>query len=115
MTRSTENPVAGDLRAKHTLVAPASPSAILAKALADSGRDEKWLAKELGWRTRYVRRLIADRKALSPFGAMLIEVTLDLTVSLHAAQRACERWDAEEERLAEAAGQTVQRRERGGQ
>lgn len=58
MTRSTENPVAGDLRAKHTLVAPASPSAILAKAIADSGDSLDYVSAVADIKPRRLRQIL---------------------------------------------------------
>lgn len=88
---------------KHTLIRPASPGAIIAKALADSGRDERWLAKVLGCKRRFLRDLIADREVPSIFEAIAIGRALNRSdLKLIAAAVACEQWDDEEKRLAEA-------------
>lgn len=86
---------------RHALCRPASPGAILSKALADSGRDEDWLCEKLGCKRRFVRDLLADREVPSIFEALAIGRALNRSdLKLIAAAVACERWDEREAEMA---------------
>ena len=103
MTRSTENPVAGDLRAKHTLVAPASPSAILAKAIADSG-DSLAYVSAVAEITPTRLRAILDGDSPTKREVRGLAVVLDrrwvaLWAEVKAARRAVKIWEEEERRM----------------
>lgn len=86
---------------KQSPIRPASPGQILSKALADSGRDEEWLAKRLGCKRRFIRDLLADREVPSVFEAIETGRALNRSdLKLVAAAVAVERWDEEERRIA---------------
>lgn len=92
----------GDSRGRrHDLCRPASPGAIIQKAIADSGRDAEWLRVELGWKKRYFADVLADRECLGILEALAIGRVLGRAdLKLISAAVACERWDEEERRMA---------------
>jgi hypothetical protein len=92
----------GDSRGnRHELCRPASPGAIVAKAIADSGRDAEWLRGQLGWKKRYFADVLADRECLGILEALAIGRVLNRPdLKLISAAVACERWDAEEIEMA---------------
>jgi hypothetical protein len=92
----------GDSRGnRHELCRPASPGAIIAKAIADSGRDAEWLRGQLGWRKRFFRDVLADRECLGVLEAIAIGRVLGRAdLKLISAAVACERWDEEELEMA---------------
>lgn len=88
-------------RKSHSLVRPASPGAIIAKAIADSGRDAEWLRGQLGWKKRFFADVLADRECLGVLEAIAIGRVLNRAdLKLISAAVACERWDEEEREMA---------------
>ena len=102
MTRSTENPVAGDLRAKHTLVAPASPSAILAKAIADSGDSLDYVAAVAEIKPKRLRRILdgdcPTKREVRGLALVLDRWWVVLWGEVKAARQAVKEWKREERR-----------------
>jgi hypothetical protein len=92
----------GDSRGnRHELCRPASVGAILAQAIADSGRDAEWLRVELGWKKRFFADVLADRECLGVLEAIAIGRVLNRAdLKLIAAQCACDKWDEEEAEMA---------------
>lgn len=90
---------------RHDLIRPASPGQIIAKALSDSGRDAKWLRRELGWKKKFFRDVMTDREVLGILEALAIGQALNRPdLKLIGAQMACERWDEEDARRAKERG-----------
>lgn len=92
----------GDSRGnRHDLCRPASPGSIIAKAIADSGRDAEWLRVELGWKKRFFADVLADRECLGILEAIAIGRVLNRAdLKLISAARECEIWDTEEREMA---------------
>jgi plasmid maintenance system antidote protein VapI len=88
-------------RGGHALCRPASPGAIIAKAITDSGRDAEWLRGQLGWKKRHFADVLADRECLGILEAIAIGRVLNRAdLKLVAAQCACDKWDEEEAEMA---------------
>jgi plasmid maintenance system antidote protein VapI len=86
---------------RHALCRPASPGAIIAKAITDSGRDAEWLRGQLGWKKRFLADVLADRECLGILEAIAIGRVLNRAdLKLVAAQCACDKWDEEEAEMA---------------
>ena len=92
----------GDSRGRrHNLCRPASPGAIIAKAITDSGRDAEWLRVELGWKKRFFADVLADRECLGVLEAIAIGRVLNRPdLNLISAAVACQIWDEEEIEMA---------------
>lgn len=90
------------IRTHHSLCRPASPGAIIAKALADSGHSRRWLRKRLGCSSKTLREILSDKFPLSLLEALHIGSALGRDdLALISAQVECKRWDkAERRRLA---------------
>ena len=106
MTRSTENPVAGDLRAKHTLVAPASPSAILAKAISDSGDSLDYVSAVAEIKPKRLRAILdgdsPTKREVRGLAVVLDRWWVALWAEVKAARAAVKEWQREDERLVRA-------------
>ena len=104
MTRSTKKPVTGDLRAKHTLVRPASPSAILAKAIADSGDSLDYVSAVSGIKPKRLRAILdganPDRREVRGLAEVLNRWHVALWAEIEAARVACEQWDKRDAEMA---------------
>jgi len=88
-------------RKSHSLCRPASPGAIIAKAITDSGRDAEWLRGQLGWKKRFFADVLADRECLGILEAIAIGRVLGRAdLKLISAACECERWDEEEAEMA---------------
>ena len=103
MTRSTENPVAGDLRAKHSLIAPASPSAILAKAIADSGDSLVCVSAVAEIKSKRLRAILdganPTKREVRGLAAVFDGYWLALWGEVKAAKKAVAEWKREERRM----------------
>lgn len=86
---------------RHDLCRPASPGAIIAKAITDSGRDAEYLRVELGWKKRFFADVLADRECLGVLEAIAIGRVLNRAdLNLISAAVACQIWDEEEIEMA---------------
>lgn len=89
-----------DLIRGHSLMRPASPGQIIAKALSDAGKSKKWLRKQCFLGKRLARDVLNDSYPVWLGLAIVIGGALGRNdLRLMSAQRACALWDAEERRI----------------
>lgn len=90
---------------KHQLCRPASPGAIIAKAIADSGDSLDYVAALASMTPTRLRRILDGRRRVRPKDARRLAIPLHrwterFAAEIAEAQAACERWDEEERRMA---------------